>query len=194
MPSEEERDREREKQTRQRLDVSAGEATNQAAVGATHKKLQERKQNPEFLDRLRDLGLDTSDFPRMSSRLGPAGADSHLIGNRSEEYEREIKWLDQNRAERVVAERESGRLCNGRRLAIAQRVHQRDDKSVQGQLTIDEKRAIRNAFQAVTDYKSLAIGAKGIDALTTATTVTKRETNEEQSGATGRLSGFLGGR
>jgi hypothetical protein len=94
----------------------------------------------------------------------------------------------------VVAERESGRLCNGRRLEIAQRVHRRDDKTAQGQLTIDEKRAVRNAFQAVTDYKSLAIQGKGIDALTTATTVTKRETNEEQSGATGRLSGFLGGR
>jgi hypothetical protein len=190
-----EREHQREKEIGRQQETASGQAAGQAAVRASHSSLEERKQNPEFLDRLRDLGLDTREFPRMTSRLGPLQADSHLIGNRAESYEREIKWLDQNRAERIITEAEHGRLCKGVRREIAHRVAFRDDKDQAApRMTLDEKRAIRNAMQAVTDYKSLAIGGKGIDALTTATTVTKRETNEEQSGATGRLSGFLGGR
>lgn len=176
---------------------AASQALGHAAA-ATHKKLEQRKQNPEFVDKLRDLGIDTEEYPGLSKRLGPLQAGVHLIGNRSEEYEREIKWLDQNRGERMIAEREPGRLCKGRLREIATRVHERDDddeKEVPDRLMMDERRAYRDAMEAVTNFKALAIGSTGLSSLTDATAVTKREemSNEETSRRE-QVSRAIGGR
>jgi len=175
------------------IEQQAGQAAAQAAAQATHTKLQERKQNPEFFAQLRNLGIDTSEYPWVSARLGPLQAGAHLIGNRSEEYETETKWLDQNRGERLIAEGEPGRLCRGRILEIAQRVHNRADKEVVDPMTMDERRVVRGAMEAVTNYKTLAIENTGLSSLTDATTVTKSETNEtEQKSRKRRVAGMIG--
>jgi len=182
-----------EQQKQQNIEQTAGSAAAQAAASATHSKLQERKQNPEFFDQLRDLGIDTSEYPWISERLGPLQAGAHLIGNRDERYETEVRWLDQNRAERVIAEAEPGRLCKGRVLEIAQRVHDRDDKEAVSRMTVDERRVVRSAMEAVTNFKTLSIDNTGLSSLTDATTVTKSEKNEiEESSKSRRLGRVIG--
>jgi len=84
-------------------------AASDAAAGAQQvasRQLQERLENPEFFAQLRDIDVDTDEFDTISDILGPLQSGAHLIANRSEDYERESKWLDRNRAERIATERD----------------------------------------------------------------------------------------
>lgn len=187
-----ERHQQLEDQKQINIEQKAGSAAAQAAATATHRKLQERKQNPEFFSQLRNLGIDTSEYPWIAARLGPLQAGAHLIGNRSERYENETRWLDQNRGERVIAEGKPGRLCKGRIRAIAQGVHDREDKEVVSEMTVDEKRVVRDAMEAITNFKTLSIENTGLSSLTDATTVTKSEKTEQESSRKRRLAGVIG--
>jgi hypothetical protein len=169
-----------ERQLGQMEQQQAGTAA-QAAASAATRKLEKRKENPEFFAQLRDLGVDTHEYDWVSARLGPLGAGAHLIGNRGPQYEREAKWLDANSGERIISEREPGRLCRGRLLTIAQRVHLREDKETVKPNTPDERRVVRDSMEAVTNFKTLGIEATGLSKLTDATTVSKREESSEES-------------
>jgi hypothetical protein len=174
------------------IEQQAGSAAATAAASAATRKLEKRKENPEFFEQLRDLGIDTGEYPWISQRLGPLQAGTHLIGNRSPEYERETKWIDMNRGERIIAEAEPGRLCRGRLLSIAQRVHGRQDKDRVEPNTVDERRVIRDAMEAVTNFKTLGIETAGLSSLTDATTVTKREKSEREDSTSEKVAGIIG--
>jgi len=161
--------------------TQASGAATQASARAATKKLQERLENPEFFAQLRDVDIDTSEYPWLEARLGPLQSGAHLIANRSEEYEDEIRWLDKNRAERLVAEGEPGRLCRGKTLAIAQGAHRRQDKTVTQPNTGDERRALRDAMEAVTNFKSLGIDNAGLSSVTEATAVSRVEKGEKET-------------
>jgi hypothetical protein len=178
-----------EAQTEQQAHSSA----NQAATAAARQKLQQRVENPEFFAQLRNADLDGEEYQWVSDLLGPKHSGSHLIANRDERYEQEIRWGTRNEAERVVTERSPGRLCQGRTLEIAQGVHKREDKTVAEPMTSEEKRVTRDAHEAVANYRSLAIGNQGLKSVTEATAVSKVEKNEEESKSRReRLAGVIG--
>lgn len=172
--------------------TQASGAAAQASSQAAQRKLQERLENPEFFAQLRDVDIDTTEYPWLESRLGPLQSGAHLIANRGDDYENEIRWLDKNRAERLVGEGEPGRLCRGKTLAVAQGVHRRQDKTATKPNTADERRALRDAMEAVTNFKSLGIDNAGLSSVTEATAVSRVEKGEtETKSRTERMAGLL---
>jgi len=157
----------------------ARSAAQQAATSASRQKLQEKIENPEFFQQLRDADLGADDanaeYSWLEDELGPATSGAHIIGNRSPEYENKVEWLNKNRAERVLAETSPGRLCQGETLEIAQRVHDRPDKQVAPGRTNDERRAVRAAYRVLTNLRSLAVDNQGLKSVTQATAVSKVE-------------------
>lgn len=175
-------------QTDQRVDLEQRSAGASSAAStaqrAASQKLQERLENPEFFDQLRDLDIDTTAYPWVEDLLGPLQSGAHLIANREPGYEQEARWLDRNRAERMVAERSPGRLCRGKTLEIAQGVHKRDDASKRPRFTSDQRRVMRDAMEAVTNYKTLGIETAGLSSVTEATAVSRVEKSEEETKST----------
>lgn len=170
----------------------AAERASRLAQEQARQHIEHKKENPEFAEVIRELGLDSAEFPWLTAQLGPKGADAHFIGQRGPEYEREVKWLTRNEAERVIAEGSPGRLCRGNLRLLAQRKRDRGDKEVTDEWTQDERRALRDAMEAVANYKSLAVNARGIRALSEVTTVSKTEKAEEASSWRERLAGAIG--
>lgn len=165
------------------------DAAQSAARQAGARKLEERMENPKFFEQLRDADLDTDLHSSLEDVVGPESSGAHVVGNRAEEWEREIKWLDQNRGERLIVEGSPGRLCKDPdRLALAQKVHGRDDRQVTRPRTMDERRAIRGAMRAVTSYKSLGIENTGLRSLTELTSVSRVEKNESEEGTASRVA------
>lgn len=181
-----------DQQTQARIEQKGAGAAAATAGQQVAKKTSRRKQNPHFFKQLQELGLDTDEYPWIEARLGPLQAGAHLIGNRSDEYEREAKWLDQNRGERIIAEGEPGRLCRGKLLSIAQRVHGRDDKERVDPMTADERRVVRDAMEGITNFKTLSIENTGLSSVTDATTVQKSEESTEEQSMAERTSRFIG--
>lgn len=168
----------------QRLDLeqrrAGGTAAASSAQEAAARKMQERLENPEFFEQLRDFDLDTDEHDFIEEMVGPLQSGAHLIANRSPEYEKEAKWLDRNRAERMVVERTPGRLCKGKTLEIAQGAtgKQRDKRPA---LDSDQRRALRDAMEVVTNVKTLGIETAGLSSVTEATAVSRVEKNEEET-------------
>jgi hypothetical protein len=172
-----------EERKQAQAEQQARQIGQQAATSASQRKLEEKIENPEFFQQLRDADLsagDDSEFAWIEDELGPATSGAHIIGNRGPEYERQVEWLNRNRAERVISESEPGRLCSGSTLRVAQRVHGRPDKDVKPERTMDEKRGVRDAFDALTNLRSLAVGAQGLKSVTQATAVSKVEKSESK--------------
>lgn len=163
--------------------ADASHAAQKMATSAVH----ERLQNPEFLDKLRDEDVDNELFPWISDELGPMLSGAHIIGNRAQDYEREAKWLDMNEGERLVAEANPGRLLreNESVLRIAQGAH-KDDVRYRPPAQQDEKRVIRDAMEVSTNLKTLAVGAKGLESVTTATAENRVVRNDQEDTSTTR--------
>jgi hypothetical protein len=176
MSNERMQDQEEFQQTTQ-----ASGAATQASAQAASRKLEERLENPEFFAQLRNIDIDSDEYPWVEDRLGPLQSGAHLIANRSEDYENETRWLDKNRAERLVSEREPGRLCRGKTLEIAQGVHKNPRKTAPEPNTPDQRRVMRDALEAVTNFKSLGIDTAGLSSVTEATAVSRVEKGEKES-------------
>jgi len=165
-------------------------ATVNSATQSAQSRVTENIMNPNFQAQLEAKDLDTDEYPWIEDELGPELAGSHLTGNRDEEaYEQEIRWLDPNKAERILAEKSPGRLLrqNPAMLKLAQRKNPElvDDPGIEEPMSRSkDRRAIRSAMDVATNRKSLAAGMSGLDATTTATAETRRVTNEENDSST----------
>lgn len=171
---------ERREQLEAQKEQAEHQAATQAATQAAQQKLQKRLENPDFLAQLKDPDVDSQEYDWIENEMGPRLSGAHILGSRSEEFEDDVKWAMEARQERMIAEGSPGRLCNGPLLKIAQGVHRRQDKTVNEPMLTDERRVLRDAHDVATQMASLSIDSKGIDALTTATTVTKREESTEE--------------
>jgi hypothetical protein len=165
---------------RQREQQAEGQAMN-AATSAAHQTINKRVQNPQFFAQLRDIDFpnEGTEYDWLEGDLGAETSGAHLVGNRSADYEQWIQWGNANKAERMATEGNPGRLCKDSTLAIAQGVNKREDKDPIDPYTRDEKRALRSAFEAVTNYQALAVGARGLRSVTQATAVSKIEKEEQ---------------
>jgi hypothetical protein len=178
-------DTEREEHYQRQREQSAEQSAMNASTSAAQQQIQKRVQNPQFFAQLRDIDFPQSgeEYDWLEGELGPETSGAHLVGNRSAEYEQWLQWGNKNKAKRMQTEGTPGRLCKGSTLAIAQGVHRRTDKDRRDAYTRDEKRAIRSAYEAVTNYQALAVGARGLRSVTQATAVSKieKEDSSDQS-------------
>lgn len=178
-----------EDQKKARKEIQSEKAAQQSAHQMLSKQMDEVYENPEFLDKLQDPDVDRSELHNwIEDEFGPLLSGAHIIANRSSGYERERKWLNENKGERIIAERNPGRLCKGPIKRIAQKIHRRTDKEPLYEFTQDEKRIVRDSMDVVTNRQSLSIGARALKAITEATAVSKVEKNEEkETGLRGKL-------
>lgn len=163
----------------------------QALSAAQEEAVQEVTENANLLRELRRAGIDTDEYPWLEGILGPETAASHAIGNRSPEYEQQIKWGNIGKAMQHKAERSPGRLCRGERLAIAQGAHKRDDKDPEPEFTTDERRVVDAAYEAVTNHQSLAAKSRGLKTVGETTVTAKREVTEQSKSLRERAGGLL---
>jgi hypothetical protein len=172
---------ERKEQLEAQKEQAEHQAATQAATSMAAEKVQKRLQNPDFLDQLQDPDVDTEQYQFVENLMGPRLSGQHILGNLSEEHEERNRWALEAAQERLITEGNPGRLCKGSLRKIAAGVHRREDRDhVQSELTTDERRVIRDAHDVAERMTSLSIDGKGIDALTTATTVTKSEKQETE--------------
>jgi len=178
-------------QTDQIEDMHDRQVEQQLIDGTLREGTQEVTENANLLRELRRAGIDTGKYDWLEGILGPEVAASHAIGNRSPQYEQEIKWGNLGKSMQHEAERKPGRLCRGERLALAQGTHQREDKEPEDPLTTDERRALRAGYEAVTNHQSLAAKGRGLKTVGETTVTAKREVTEESKSLRERAGGLL---
>lgn len=180
-------------QAEQRHAGRAGEQAASMAGQMAAERVQERIQNPEFLDKLQDEDIDSGVFDWLSDEYGPLFSGAHIIGNRSEDYERQIKWLGLNTAERLVTEGSPGRLCREHPAVLAV-MQGREQPANAMTHTSEDKRVIRDAVDVSVQRKSLSVDATGLETVGTATAESRVVSNEQEETSETRrkISAFLG--
>jgi hypothetical protein len=161
--------------------LSAASTSTNAATQMAASEEEKVYKNHKFLAQLRDSGLG-EDF---KADLGALLAGAHVTASRTDDYERWIKWGNENEAERELIRNTPGRHLRARPTMqmIAQDVHRRDDREWTPPMTQDERGEHRNAMEAVTNFQSLAVEGRGIETVGTVQTSTEvtRQTDEEKS-------------
>jgi hypothetical protein len=179
------REEAKEQQQKRQIEQSAFSA-------GVSQSAQEVTENANFLRELRRAGIGSEKYHWLRNELGPALADSHVIGNRSEEYEQEVKWGNIGKSMQHITERSPGRHCRDERaLAIAQGTHRREDTKVRMPFTDDERRVVREGYDAATNYQSLSVKNRGGEMVGETTVTARREVREEKETAKEKAAGFL---
>lgn len=196
-----------EQQKRQEASQARGTATQTDQRVATQ-AVEERIQNPEFLEKFSDPDADTAAHDWVEDEMGPLFSRAHALGYRSQSYERKADWLGQNHAERVVTERSPGNIVRhhpdvlavmrGRAGKYGDANKLKERYNIAGDapepLRSEQRRVLRDAEDVATQRKMLSIEGEGKDALTKATSETKhvRDETAEESKTRSRLKRFLG--
>ena len=193
-------------------ELSAQQESTRAAIQSQQSKVEQNKMNPGFYREIADPHADSEMFNWVENEFGVRSAPGFILGNRDEEHVFERQLLNRNHADRMIAEREPGRILkkNPGVLAMFQGLDGEgcvsvDDKT--NEITIDptthpefvapierqnHRRQIRDFADLQTQRESLAVDGRGLDALTKATTETVHRNEEEQeSDSVGRFSKFL---
>lgn len=169
------------------------EQAQATAARASQQQLQEVLQNPEFLQQLEDPDANTDKYDWVEDEVGPDFSGAHIRANEEEHHRHRSRWLNQNRAGRMVAERDPGRLLkeNPEMMAVAQGTHRRADKEAHKPFLSDERRIVRAGYRVATAQHSLGVDAAGLESVTTATTEARTVQNkqEEESGIRSKVRG-----
>jgi hypothetical protein len=175
---------------------------HQAAVQMAAEESRRTVKNPQFLDQLQAADLDTDLFDWLEDEIGILASGSNIKGVRDESYAEQQDLLVKNAIERMIAEGTPGRLLreNPRMAAIAQGLtgtarhpDPTDHPDYTEPMSSSDRRALRQAKDAIVNHQSLSIEGRGIDAVANAT-VERRSVDQseaEASGVTGRLKGVL---
>jgi hypothetical protein len=168
----------------------------QIGMQTQQSEVAERKFNPGFYAEIADPDTDTDVWDWIRDELGPVLAKPHILGDRDRSYVEESQLLDMNKAERIIAESEPGRLLkkNEGLLAFWQGVEGTDDPAYNEPIRQhSERRVIRAALELATSRKSLSVGGRGLDALTKATTETqvRKDREAEENSVKDRLTSVV---
>lgn len=165
------------------MDVAAEKTSQQVAA----EKVSEVHKNPEFVDKLQDLGITSETFDWIEEEYGVELAGAHIFGNRNSGYTESVELLSRNTSSMLVAEATPGRLLRENplmrvvALGLHHRVERKEDplEELQPPATPKEKRGIRAASDLETNLKSMAEEGEGLDAVSTVTTERKQQTDDE---------------
>jgi len=202
--SEQQQDRQEEYDRKARL--SATQRSDHIGIQSQHEQVAKRQFNPGFFRETSQLDADTELFDWLENELGAKGSRAHVLGNRPEEFAEQQMLLNQNQSERMIAEREPGRLQKKNPVvyAVSQGIDPLDANDYETLRAIDwldhpdavvpikldrTRRQYRDLAELLTTRESLAIDGEFVDALTTATTETRHQdqVEDEASGTTRRL-------
>jgi len=175
---------------------SAEQVADRIGIQTQQKEVSKRQFNPNFLEKLQDADIDTDKHPWLEGELGPDASGAHILGNRNRQHEERQLWLNENKAERAIAERSPGRLLRRHDMlhALWQGMDSADDPEYHAPIhRQDERRDMRAAYDVATTMQSLAVGGKGIDAVTTATTEnrTVNQRDDESQTVREKIAGMM---
>jgi hypothetical protein len=178
-------------------DMNADRTAQETAARLAREELTAK--NPDFLAQMQQPDADSSEYDWLEAEFGPVFSGAKILGNRAPHHRDRRMWLNRNKAERMIAEHERGRLCKGEVAEIAYRVHHRDDRElsdVADPMTTDEKRAIHDAMEIATNMESLAVKGRGLKAASEVTVQSKTEKveQEEDESIVDRVSSGVFGR
>lgn len=179
-------------------ELSAQQEGDRLGMQTQHSEVSKRKYNPGFYKEISHSDLDTDKYPWIENELGAKSSSAHILGNRPRHYVAQQELLNRNHAERMIAEREPGRLLKKNPIVnvVWQGVEGEDDVDYVAPIRhSEERRQYRDAAEVLTTRESLAVEGKGLDSLTTASTETRvRKDNDEEASASARKLGKLFGR
>jgi hypothetical protein len=190
-----------EEQKRMQEDRQMNVAAEKTSQQVAAESVSEVHRNPEFVDKLQDLGVSSKTFSWIEEELGVELAGGHIFGNRDSGYTESMDLLSRNTSAMAVAESNPGRILreNPLMLAVARGIHHRVEpdedplEELQDPATPKEKRALREASDLITNHKSKAEDGEGLDAVSTVTTERKQQTdNETESTVEESTLSFLG--
>lgn len=187
-------------------ELNARQRADHVGIQKQHEQVAKHKFNPGFHQETSKPDLDSDKWDWLENELGPKTSRAHVLGDLPKEHGEAQALLNRNAAERFIAEREWGYLLkkNPAVAAVFQGIENPPDilnprtwLDAKGAVTPFEhpewKRAVRDAYEALSTRESLAQEGKWADALTTATTETihSDQVDEDVSETTRRLSGVL---
>jgi hypothetical protein len=182
--------------------VRQNQEEHRAAVKMASKQQQHKVQNPEFLSQLQEADLDTDLHDWVEDEIGILASGSNMKGVRGEDYSFQQDLLVKNAIERVIAEGSPGRLLreNPRMYAQAQGIQATkscpdpcEHPDYIEPITSQQRRALRQAKEAIVNHRSLSIEGRGIDAVANATVERRsvKQNESEASGLAARAQGLL---
>ena len=175
-----------DEQTRQQS-ARQGLQTNQRQVA-------ERKFNPSFLRRIQNPDIDSDVHDWVLDEFPALFSGAQIIGQRSGHYEEQQEFLNRAKAEKFVAESTPGALLQRHPHVHAAMEGTEPDK-VRDAISTDEKRVVRTSMEVATSRQGLAVGARGLRSVTTATSETRtvrHEDGEDADGVLSKATGVLG--
>lgn len=182
--------------------AQADEQTRQQAatqgLTANQRHVDERKFNPSFLERIQDPDVDSEIHDWLVAEFPALFSGAHIVGQRQDHYEEQQEFLNRAKAERFITENDPGSLLQ-RHPSVAMSMDGETPESHHDAhahaLTTDERAVVRNGMEVATTRQSLAVGARGLRSVTTATSETRtvrQETDDDDSGLIGSATGVFG--
>lgn len=177
-----------EEETEAKKELSAVQSTTKAAAESAVRQVEERRENPELADKIRDPDVDTDRHDGVEDEMGAFLSRQFAFGNRPPSYEEESELLAENYAERVLIEKTPGRLLRENPVinAVMQGVDGPEDPEFVEPTSPGDLRAIYQAASVGANMRSLAVKSKGIDALMTATVENRSVSTEHNEESTAR--------
>jgi hypothetical protein len=182
------------KEQREHIDEQTNQRSAQQGIQTNRREVAERKFNPSFLRRIQDADLDSDLHDWLEAEFPALFSGAHIVGQRSGQYEAQQEFLNRAKAERYIAETSPGALLQRHPGVHASMAGTTPEQAIQP-ITSDEKRVVRDAMEVATARQGLAVGARGLRSVTTATSETRtvrHEDGEDDDGVLSRASGVLG--
>jgi len=174
----------------------------QNAQTATQKGVQDDPMSDEepedFLESLRSLGIESDEYSELKDILMPHLADVLVTTYYDEDDREKLELLNMGLADRIILERNSGRLCRGPFLEVAQdiRIDQEgEDGKTYGEYVKEpwkdhERRGVRATIEETrTALQFLSIDHVGLDKVADTTVENKTQVQRmDGDDSSGRLS------
>jgi hypothetical protein len=190
------------KKTRQQNRPSLDEKSDRrieervAKQGAETAHSQGARDNPmsdvepeDFLESLRNTSdIQSDEYEELEDILKPHLADALVTTYYDADDREKLELLNLALADRIILERNQGRLCTGPFLEVAQDV--REDELVKEEFKDHQRRGVRTVIEEVrTAQQYLGIDHIGLDKVADTTVENKTKVERmEGSGSKGRLS------
>ena len=192
-------------------------SSQSVAMQSAMRKQQEKIQNPNFLEALRDsdLDLDLGDDTSLEELFPTWFSGARAVTNRGDSWDQEADLLMKNKRERRVTQRNPGRLLRDRPFVMATMqgaetpqtdAYQSPDipgsrehwerkiatkREVRQPLSPEQQSMVYGAAEVAADQMALSRNAAGLEATSTATTETRVHREEQEEGAKSRLGSVL---
>lgn len=179
----------------EQMDAQARQQARMEGISQNARHVDERKFNPSFLERIQEPDVDSELHDWLRDEFPSLFSGAQILGQRGQHFEQQQEFLNRAKAERFIAEKNAGSLLQRHPDVAATMDGKPMGDAAAVELTTDQKRVVRSGMEVATTRQSLAVGARGLRSVTTATSETRtvrQETDDDSDGLLGRATGVFG--